>query len=96
MDGQKLRKLEKLNSLHQTSTKVKKEKLLIWYYKTSDVKLSEQRVPKLFCSIIVTASTPIVFARKKIAKIFSRNFAMFSHFLLNLFKQKKAIQYNQY
>ena len=37
------------NSHHQTCMKVREEQLLIWYYKTSNVELSEQII--LWCSI---------------------------------------------
>ena len=76
MDGQKLRKLEKSNSLHQTFIKVKEEKLLIWYNKTTNVVLSEQRITQFFCSINCYSFN--TYLRKKNRKIYLR-FAFFLH-----------------
>ena len=78
--------LVKLNSLHQTFTKVKEEKLFKWHNTTSKIELSEQRIlfRAIHCCSYKTHGSHIF---SHISQKKSQNFASFS---LHLFSQKTA------
>ena len=81
VDGQHSeRYIEKSNFFHQTFIEVKEDKSLIWYNKTSNVELSEQRILQVFCTINCCSYNTYLFREIFTYRIFAKIFCLNNFF----------------